>query len=92
MYSIQFSSHQLLSHVQLFVTPCTGACQASLSITNFQSLLKLMSTESVMPCIRKGEMLRINDQHLHLEKLKNDNQKLRKDVKENNIFSKRDIK
>ena len=51
-----------------------------------------MSTESVMPCIRKGEMLRINDQHLHLEKLKNDNQKLRKDVKENNIFSKRDIK
>ena len=42
-------SVQLLSHVQLFVTPWTIACQASLSITNFQSLLKLMSTESVMP-------------------------------------------
>ena len=37
------------SHVQLFVTPWTAACQASLSITNFQSLLKLMSIESVMP-------------------------------------------
>ena len=35
--------------VQLFVTPWTAACQASLSITNFQSLLKLMSIESVMP-------------------------------------------
>ena len=43
------SSVQLLSHVQLFVTPWTAACQASLSITNSQSLLKLMSTESVMP-------------------------------------------
>ena len=42
-------SVQLLSHVQLFVTPWTLACQASLSITNFQSLHKLMSTESVMP-------------------------------------------
>ena len=38
-----------LSHVQLFVTPCTAACQSSLSITNSQSLLKLMSIESVMP-------------------------------------------
>ena len=38
-----------LSHVRLFVTPWTAACQASLSITNFQSLLKLMSIESVMP-------------------------------------------
>ena len=45
----QFSSVQSLSHVQLFVTPWTAACQASLSITNFRSLLKLMSTESVMP-------------------------------------------
>ena len=47
--SVQFSSVQLLSHVQLFVTPWTLACQASLSITNFQSLHKLMSIESVMP-------------------------------------------
>ena len=40
---------QLLSHVQLFVTPWTAAHQASLSITNAWSLLKLMSIESVMP-------------------------------------------
>ena len=40
---------QLLSHVRLFATPCTAACQASLSITNSWSLLKLMSIESVMP-------------------------------------------
>ena len=45
-----FSSVQLLSHVRLFVTLWTAACQASLSITNFQSLLKLMLIESVMPC------------------------------------------
>ena len=38
-----------LSHVQLFATPWTAACQASLSITNSQSLLKLMSIELVMP-------------------------------------------
>ena len=44
-----FSSVQLLSHVQLFATPWTAARQASLSITNTQSLLKLMSIESVMP-------------------------------------------
>ena len=43
------SSVQLLSRVQLFVTPWTAACQASLSITNTRSLLKLMSIESVMP-------------------------------------------
>ena len=43
------NSVQLLSHVQLFATPWTAAHQASLSITNSQSLLKLMSTESVMP-------------------------------------------
>ena len=42
-----FSSIQLLSHVQLFVTRWTAARQACLSITNSQSLL--MSTESVMP-------------------------------------------
>ena len=43
------SSVQLLSHVQLFVTPWTAAHQASLSITNSRSLLKLMPIESVMP-------------------------------------------
>ena len=42
-------SVQSLSHVQLFVTPWTAACQASLSITNSWSLLKLVSIESVMP-------------------------------------------
>ena len=46
---VQFSSVQSLSHVQLFVTPWTAACQASLSITNSQSLPKFMSIESVMP-------------------------------------------
>ena len=40
---------QLLGRVRLFVIPWTAACQASLSITNFQSLLKLMSIELVMP-------------------------------------------
>ena len=40
---------QSLSWVQLFATPWTAACQASLSFTIFQSLLKLMSIESVMP-------------------------------------------
>ena len=44
-----FSSVQSLSHVQLFVTPWTAACQASLSITNSRILLKLMSIASVMP-------------------------------------------
>ena len=44
-----FSSVQSLSHGQLFVTPWTAACQAYLSITNSQSLLKLRSIESVMP-------------------------------------------
>ena len=43
-----FSSVQSLSHVRLFATPWTAACQASLSITNSQSLLKLMSIESMM--------------------------------------------
>ena len=45
----QFCSVQSLSHVQFFATPWTTACQASLSITNTQSLLNLVSTESVMP-------------------------------------------
>jgi len=42
-------SVQSLSHVQLFGTPWTAACQASLSITSSWSLSKLMSMESVMP-------------------------------------------
>ena len=53
MYNVifsQFSSVQLLRHVRLFATPQTAARQASLSITNSRSLLKLMSIESVMPC------------------------------------------
>ena len=45
----QFSSIQSLSRVQLFATPWTAARQASLSITNSWSLLRLMSIESVMP-------------------------------------------
>ena len=44
-----YISVQLLSHVRLCVTPWTAAHQASLSITNSQSLLKLMSIELVMP-------------------------------------------
>ena len=44
-----FNSVQLLSHVQLFATPWIAARQASLSITNSQSSLKLMSIELVMP-------------------------------------------
>ena len=47
--SVQFSSVQSLSHVRLFATPWTTACQASLSITNSRSLPKFMSIESVMP-------------------------------------------
>ena len=45
----QFRSVQLLSCVRLFAIPWTAACQASLSISNSQSLLKLMSIELVMP-------------------------------------------
>ena len=44
-----FNSVKLLSHVWIFAIPWTAACQASLSITNSQSLFKLMSIESVMP-------------------------------------------
>ena len=47
--SVHFSSFQSLNHVQLLVTPWTAARQASLSITNPQSLLKLISIELVMP-------------------------------------------
>ena len=45
----KFSSVQSLSHVQLFATPWTATCQASLSIANSRSLLKLMSIELVRP-------------------------------------------
>ena len=45
----QFSSVQSLSRVWLFATPWIAARQASLSVTNSQSLLKLMPVESVMP-------------------------------------------
>ena len=48
----QFSPVQSLSRVRLFVTPWIAACWASLSITNSQSLLKLMSIQSVMPLSR----------------------------------------
>ena len=44
-----FSSVQSLSHVQIFANPWTAACQASLPITNSQSLLKPMSIKLVMP-------------------------------------------
>ena len=44
-----FSSVQSLSRVRFFATPWTAACQASLSITNSRSLLKIVSIESVMP-------------------------------------------
>ena len=50
-WNVQVSSVQLLSRVRLFVTPWTAACQASLSITNSQNLLRLMSIEMVMPSI-----------------------------------------
>ena len=50
-FSVQFSSVQSLSHVQLFATPWIEACQASLSITNSQSSLRLTSIKSVMPSI-----------------------------------------
>ena len=46
---LSISSVQSLSRVQLFVTPWIAACQASLSVTNSQSSLRLMSIESVMP-------------------------------------------
>ena len=48
-HSLQFSSVQSLSHIWLFATPHITAHQASMSITNSQRSLKLMSIESVMP-------------------------------------------
>ena len=47
--SVQFSSVQSLSRIRLFATPWNAAHQASLSITNSWSSLRLMSIESVMP-------------------------------------------
>ena len=49
LVGLQFSSVQSLSRVRLFATASTAERQVSLSITNFWSLLKLISTESVMP-------------------------------------------
>ena len=49
LFSTQGVAVQSVSHVLLFVTPWTAARQASLSINNSQSFLKLMSIESVMP-------------------------------------------
>ena len=46
---VEFSPVQLLSRVRLFVTLWIAACQSSLAITNYRSLLKLTSIESVMP-------------------------------------------
>ena len=48
-HSVQFCSVQLISRVRLFLTPWIAACQASLSITNSRSLLKVMSIKLVMP-------------------------------------------
>ena len=47
--SVQVSSVQLLRRVQLFATPWIAACQTSLSITNSQSVLKIMSIKSGIP-------------------------------------------
>ena len=49
VYGVQFTSVQLFSHVRLFATPWAVTHQASLSITNSWSLLKLMSIKLVMP-------------------------------------------
>ena len=49
IYFLRLSWVQLLSHVRLFASPGIAACQASLSNTNSQSSLRLMSIESVMP-------------------------------------------
>ena len=77
-YSVQFSSVQSLSRVRLFATPWISARQASLSITNSQSSLKLMSIESVMlsshlilcrpPCIPIPPSIRVfsNESTLHM--------------------------
>ena len=48
-FNFDFSLVQMLRHLRLFVTPWTAACQASLSIIDSRSLLKLMSIESETP-------------------------------------------
>ena len=57
LVSVQFSSFQSFSHAWLFATPWTAACQASLSITNSQSLLKIMSIELVITSIQPSHPL-----------------------------------
>ena len=64
-YKRIISSVQSLTHVQLFVTPWPAAHQASLSITNSWNLLKLMSTELVMPSNYKKEWDTYKYQNLH---------------------------
>ena len=54
---LALSSVQSVSHIWLFVTPWTAACQASLWITSSQSLLKLTSIELVMPSTPHGPLL-----------------------------------
>ena len=54
-----FCSFQSLSCVPLFATPWTAACQASLSITNSRSLLKLMSIESVMLILLQLKLIKM---------------------------------
>ena len=49
IWTFNSNSFSSLSHVQLFATPLTAACQASLSMTNSRSFLKLVSIESVTP-------------------------------------------
>ena len=60
----QFGSVQLLSHVWCFASPWTAACQPSLSITNSQSLLKLMAIKLVMPSTISSSVLPFS---LHLQ-------------------------
>ena len=67
-FSIYLSSLQSLSHVPLFVAPWTAAWQASLSITNSQSLPKLTSIGSAMPSNRSSPVpfsscLQLSSQH-----------------------------
>ena len=62
---IYISSAQSVSRIQLFVTPWTAARQASPFITNFQSLLRLMSIESVMPSNHLILCIPLNSCHLH---------------------------
>ena len=62
---VKFSSVPSLSHVRLFTTPWTAARQASLSIISSQSLLKLVSIESVMPR-KKGDALKKGKMYIYL--------------------------